>query len=633
MKSIDERVEGDLPTEDRTPRGRVARLRNVVHGGAWPDHELARETVRGPLFTARDRDGDGDAAALAYQRLHALVGALGPVERLTREIERMAALHEWAVVGDVALCAIATIHANLFAGTVAAAVADGREDLRPLLRELDEGALVGLFLATEEGFGSSVGALQTTATYDSDAGCFTLSTPTVRARKFMPNTTPVAGQRKVGVVLARLVARGEDCGVLPFLVPIADARGGVEPGVAIEPLGHSPGMPLDNAVTSFDEVRVPFEALLLGEDSRSALGRDGGFRSALLARERSGAAMRRVETGRICMTAAAVATLRASAVIALRWSHSRETPAPGRPDVALIAFRSQQRELLGALADGFAMSSLVNAAKRAWEEERADPERARRLHHRVNVTKALATWTAQAGVSACRERCGARGQYAVNRFPDFLGFLRSAITAEGDNLVVLGHTAHAMLTGEGYDALAPVPRPVGEVDLRDPAWWTWIARSAERHSHARAVVRMRDALRRRPADAFEVWNEVLPDALDVARRHAVRLTVEAVVDDAGSLGDGSDEQMALLRLGALWYAREVDRDAAYLAGHGIVPAATLALLPDLVDHLGDRILPDAEWLLDAFAMDEQVLRTPLAQAPPHMRRAQLRLVPAAEPAA
>lgn len=560
---------------------RVARLRHVVHGGAWPDHELARAVVRGEA-------GDG-----AWERLHALVAHLGPAERLTGDVERLAALHEWAVVADQdgTLCALAEAHAGGFAGLLADAVADGRDDLRPLLRELESGRVAGVVLDAEAG---GDGAVATTAVHDPATGRFALDTPGPWATKLLPPApAPPHGARPLAIVLARLLAAGRDRGVHPFLVPLETAGARLSPrdGVA------------------FDGVALPADALLLGDAERAALLDDGAA---------SGTAgppapwVMREQTVRICRAAAAAAALRVASAAALHSSQQAEAVVPGGGRMPRLAVRTRQRALVGALADAYAITSLANAAKHAWEDDRGD-FRSRRLRHRVAAAQALATEVARDGVTACRERSGPHGGIVSERLRGLGACLDRIAAEEGGALAPLAVVARGQLTGDGYEALAPVPRPVGELDLRDPAWWTWVARTAERHSHARAVVRMRDALRKRRGDDAAVWNDVLPDALDVARRHAVRLTIEALVDDAERLADGSAEQMALLRLGALWYCREVDRDAAYLAGHAIVGAATLALLPDLADHLADLVLPSLPVLLDAFALDDELLRLP---APP-----------------
>ena len=593
---------------------RVARLRHVVHGGAWPDHAEARRLVaadraaqaRRADDAATGRAGDDVAArAPVAVRLHALLAGLGPAERLAGDVERMAALHEWAVVADPLVGAAAADHAGRFAAVVAAAAEEGRDDLRVLLAELDAGRLVGHCLDAEVAGGEP----ETTVTLDGDGG-LTLHTPTERAGK--RGSSGLLGDRcrHVAVVRARLRA-GRDRGPHAFLVELTEADGRPAPGVELRIAPAAGVGALDDVTVSFTGVRLPFEALLApgvgtltGEGSLApppSPGREAG-------------ASRPWGAARICTTAASGAALRAGATVALRGAEALTATVPPRGRTPLSALRSRQRALLGALADAYAATALVNAAKLAWAEARGD-EPSERLRRRVDVTQALVSEMALEGLTTCGRLAGARGAGAGGRIARLTAFVAATAALDGDDGALLERAAHGLLTGCGYEALAPVPRPVGELDLRDPAWWTWVARTAERHSHARAVVRMRDAMRRRPGDEFSAWNQALPDALDVARRYAVRLTVEAVVDDADRLADGSEEQMALLQAGALWFCRVVDRDAAYLAGHGIVPLETMALLPDLVDHLVDRLLPALSMLLDAFAFDDELLgeraRSPL----------------------
>ena len=78
----------------------------------------------------------------------------------------------------------------------------------------------------------------------------------------MPATTPSFGIRKVAVVAARLMVDGEDRGCRFFLVPICTEHG-LCPGISSTRLPQRSGTsPLDFALTVFNNVRLPYGALL-----------------------------------------------------------------------------------------------------------------------------------------------------------------------------------------------------------------------------------------------------------------------------------------------------------------------------------------------------------------------------------
>lgn len=55
-------------------------------------------------------------------------------------------------------------------------------------------------------------------------------------------------------------------------------------------------------------------------------------------------------------------------------------------------------------------------------------------------------WNCERAGSVCRERCGGQGYLSCNRFGDIIGFAHAAVTAEGDNRVLMQKTAKELLS-------------------------------------------------------------------------------------------------------------------------------------------------------------------------------------------
>ena len=51
--------------------------------------------------------------------------------------------------------------------------------------------------------------------------------------------------------------------------------------------------------------------------------------------------------------------------------------------------------------------------------------------------KPICSWHLENLVSVCRERCGGQGYLSCNRFGTFIGLAHAAMTAEGDNSVLM----------------------------------------------------------------------------------------------------------------------------------------------------------------------------------------------------
>ena len=62
------------------------------------------------------------------------------------------------------------------------------------------------------------------------------------------------------------------------------------------------------------------------------------------------------------------------------------------------------------------------------------------------IDKCLVVWNLDRVVNVCRERCGGQGFLACNRFGEYLAITHAAMTAEGDNRVLMIKIVKDMMT-------------------------------------------------------------------------------------------------------------------------------------------------------------------------------------------
>ena len=62
------------------------------------------------------------------------------------------------------------------------------------------------------------------------------------------------------------------------------------------------------------------------------------------------------------------------------------------------------------------------------------------------IDKCLVVWNLDRVVNVCRERCGGQGFLACNRFGDYIAIAHAAMTAEGDNRVLMIKIVKDMMT-------------------------------------------------------------------------------------------------------------------------------------------------------------------------------------------
>ncbi|MET3982281.1 acyl-CoA dehydrogenase [Streptomyces sp. PvR034] len=580
----------------------TADLTRLLFDGRYEEaHKDISELLLDPVFDPREGLTMNEAGKLAYERSRVVHGGLERPVEILRDPWRLFALAEWPSLVDVSTFSLLMVHYNLSFGTV---VEHGdRPELKDLFDELDRLDSFSPYMATELGYGNNVAALRTEAVYDAASETFVLNTPDALAQKHM-SYSGFQDVPKLAVVMARLKADGKDHGVYPFLVPISDGTR-LHEGVHAAPCPEKPVQGLDNGVTWFDHVRVPRRNLLHGD--MGGFDEDGTFRpSSGNQRKRFLRAMNRILPGRLCVSSSAVGAGRASVYIALRFAAQRLTNAPGRNDLPIIEYRSHQLALFTALSKVYAMTLLLNHAKREFV---AAPDAVpAELNHLISITKALSTWEMTEVIATCRERCGAQGIFSVNRIADYGSLLQGLVTAEGDNQVLLATTAGQIIAQAGEPEPSAAPDPAGR-DLGDTAFLLAALRHREQELLRAAHASMTDETAERTY--LEAWNATMNTGLGMARVRGVRTALECLVEAT----EGASTEQARTALGllaSLYALTEVQRDAGWYLARGVLTAAQVEELPAALDALCVLILPHAETLISGFNLSPELLRAPIA---------------------
>ncbi|MFI7406879.1 acyl-CoA dehydrogenase [Streptomyces sp. NPDC049541] len=567
--------------------------RGRLHG-SW------RNLIRGEKFRFHPGLSPQQRTELSYERLRIVNDSVDSAVALARDPRQLASLHEWTGLVDGALGTLAGIHYNLFLGSLL-------DQDRPKWHQLSEFLSMqrtGTFLCTELDHGNDAAALQTTCQLDRETDEFVLHTPTVGASKFMPNTSSIGGP-KSAVVAARLLVDGRDEGVFLFLTPLHDETG-PRPGVRIRPLPERVGSPVDHCLTSFDQVRLPREALLEGEHGR--LGPDVELSSSLgNPRKRFLHSIRRVTWGKICMSAAGIGNTRAALSIAVHRAHHRTISGtkPGTR-VPLVAHRSHHGRLLKGVASAYAMTflhrSVVARCLDAPEAEQTEVERL------IAITKGWITWMSREVTLECRERCGALGLFVVNGLAELHQNMEGAITAEGDNLVIWAKAAAEMLFSHQTEAPRTPELPLDEQPLTD---LRGLLAGVEHIWQLRA----RAALRQGPAgNPLGRWNGASTAGIEMVSAHARLQAADAFL--AAIEHTAEPGARALLQdLCRLFLLQELSRHTGDLLAEGHLTGAHVRDLPAAVDALAERLAPHLMTLVEAFDLPEEYLAgIPLANS-------------------
>lgn len=567
--------------------------RERIHG-RW------RRLISNETFRHGPGRSPAEQAAQSYEWLRLVNDTVDEAESLAGDPGLLAGLHEWTAIvdGGGGLCTVASIHYNLFLGSL---LDHDTPATRRDLSEFTSMRRIGTFLCTELDHGNDASTLETTAELDRTSGGFILHTPHPGAQKFMPNTSTTGGP-KTAVVAARLIVDGQDQGVMLFLTPLSDEHG-MLPGIRAHRLPYRPGAPVDHCLTAFDHVRLPREALLEADHGR--LSRDGTLTSSLGSRrKRFLHSIGRVTVGKLCMSGAAVGASRAALAIAVRYGQHRHVAGPKAGQrIRINAHRSHHSRLLTSLATAYAMTFLHRTALSRWNAHTADNHaEAERL---VAIAKGWITWQARTIATECRERCGAQGLFAVNGLSGFPQYIEGTVTAEGDNLVIWAKAAAELLLHH-----PPATRPAdpttptaGPHDLTNPRYLRELLARAETLWQTRA----RTALRHGPAkDPVARWNKASSAALEMVSLNAALQAADTFLDAARQPTDPTAQHL-LEKLCTLFLLTQLRHHTGELLADNHMTADQIRALPLVLDTVIEDLAPHMTTLTDAFDLPDAYL--------------------------
>lgn len=510
--------------------------------------------------------------------------------------------------------------------------------------------LAGAFAMTEIGHGSDVASIGTTATYDPDTEEFEIHTPFKGAWKEFLGNAALHGQ--AAVVFAQLITRGVNHGVHAFFVPIRTPEGKLLPGVGSEDDGVKGGLNgIDNGRLHFTNVRIPRENLL---NRYGDVAADGTYSSHIESPGRRFFTMiGTLVQGRVSLDGSAVRAMQAALTIAIRYgTQRRQFPGASGRETVLMDYGQHQRRLLPRLAETYAMAfaheRLLTVFDEVFSGVKDTDENREDLETLAAGLKSLSTWAALDTLQEAREACGGAGFIAKNRLTGLRADLDIYVTFEGDNTVLLQLVGKRLLTDYAAQfkdgdkaalaraAASQIGDRVSRFGLRQLgqsiADFGQTARSVESFRSpesqrelltdrvetmvAEVAGALRDATKDAPkaeraARSEDAFNAQQHKLIEAARAHAELLQWEAFTEEVDKLTDpGTKQVMTWLR--DLFGLTVIERNMTWYLVHGRMSGKRAESVTAYIDRLLGRLREHALDLVDAFGLDDALLRAEIA---------------------
>ncbi|KAI0790859.1 acyl-CoA dehydrogenase NM domain-like protein [Abortiporus biennis] len=504
-----------------------------------------------------------ERALLAYKRAELASSVYGlTLNDLVKVTPKFWKLHQDPFsVWDMGALTLITIQYNLCAGTLAG-FAEQRPDLVPIVQDLLKWRKHGQFLLTEVGHGIDMGNIETTATR-LPSGEFILNSPTPQAYKHMPPTIP-AGKPTLAVVFARLIVNREDRGIRPFIVALNDGKQMCS-GITARLLPERGGAhPVNHALTSFNNVRLPASALL------------GSLEYPKSLREHMAAITWRVAIGSIALACESIPAMELSVAISTKYSIRRQVGPEGSRR-SILDFRTQQIPILTSTAQVYVFKAFAEWGTSIMQDGELDF----RVRHAVaTIVKAVTMKHSLAATRTISERCGAQGVFEHNQISAISGGLIGISIAEGDVLSLSIRLATELLQGR-YEV--PEPRnPSGVLAQYETALM----------EECRAFVMSLPNIRSDQVNKF-----ILPQCLPLVEAIGYRMAYECAVEAKLPSYVIDLFVASVIKLNPAWFIEEMKMTRRHIA--------------EIESKALDEMLPHQEELIQALNVD-QYISAPMA---------------------
>eukprot|EP01117_Protostelium_nocturnum_P012331 TRINITY_DN4540_c0_g1_i1.p1 TRINITY_DN4540_c0_g1~~TRINITY_DN4540_c0_g1_i1.p1 ORF type:complete len:754 (-),score=248.75 TRINITY_DN4540_c0_g1_i1:175-2205(-) len=541
---------------------------------------------------------------------------------------------------DNGLSAKHGLHMGMFINCIKNLGTERHQHYVPMCERME---IFGSFALTELSHGSNAKAMQTTATFDIATQEFVINSPSHEAYKWWIG---MAGQTaNYTCLMAKLIVNGKNYGLHPFLVPIRSLVDHTPlPGVHVGDMGHKPGLNgIDNGFIGFDNFRIPRENLL---NFLADVLPDGTYTAEHIpANQRFALLLNPLSAGRVGIVGVCQTNLINALTIAIRYSAVRKQFGPGKEEIAVIEYQTQQYRLFPHLAAAYAieffrkwLSYQYAILDQQMAAKTTDKHFLNEMHALSSAAKPLAGWQGRDAIQTARECCGGHGYSGVNR----IGLIRDDhdpnLTYEGENWVLIQQTEKYLLDLFNKKLSNPqkqIKTPLGTVNdwinsledyLKEGSTWGPQNESEVRESrfylqafHFRILSLLQRSMEKvsglasQGTDLFTSFSESQVFHLhSAAKAYAEFVVVTQFLQAIQKIGGDNSELRQVLQLLCNTYAlSKLELDLSTLRDRDYVSSKQANWIRKQLLDCCKQIKGEAVSLVDALAPPDELLNSPI----------------------